>query len=81
MRTTLTPDDDVAAKLSAESRRIARPLREIVNDTLRHGLASRHTPRQQPFKLTARDLGDLKGALSLDNIQELIEQVEGPLHR
>jgi hypothetical protein len=33
------------------------------------------------FKVTARDLGNLRPGLSLDNIAELIEHVEGPLHR
>jgi hypothetical protein len=82
MRTTLTLDDDVAAKLKAESRRAGLPFREIVNETLRRGLASRRvTAQRQAFKITARDLGDLKPGLSLDNVAELIEQVEGSLHQ
>jgi hypothetical protein len=82
MRTTLTLDDDVAAKLKAESRRAGRPFREIVNETLRRGLASRHTTDQRrPFTIAARDLGELKPGLSLDNVAELIERVEGALHR
>ena len=82
MRTTLTLDDDVAAKLKAESHRANRPFREIVNDVLRRGLASRRaTAPRQGFRITARDLGELKPGLSLDNVAELIEQVEGPLHR
>ena len=40
MRTTLILDDDVAAKLKAESRRAGRPFREIVNETLRRVLAA-----------------------------------------
>jgi hypothetical protein len=82
MRTTLTLDDDVAAKLKAESRRAGRPFKEIVNETLRSGLANRRAvaPRQT-FKITARDLGDLRPGLSLDNVAELIEQAEGSLHR
>ena len=82
MRTTLTLDDDVAAKLKAESRRAGRTFREVVNDVLRRGLASqRVAAKRQPFKITARDLGDLKPGLSLDNVAELIERVEGPLYR
>ena len=82
MRTTLTLDDDVAAKLKAESRRAGRPFREIVNETLRRGLTSRRvTAQRQAFKITARDLGDLKPGLSLDRVAELIEHVEGSLHR
>jgi hypothetical protein len=82
MRTTLTLDEDVAAKLKAEARRTGRPFREIVNETLRRGLASRRVAgRREPFKAVVRDLGELRPGLSLDNIGELIEQVEGPLHR
>jgi hypothetical protein len=82
MRTTLTLDEDVAAKLRAESRRTGRPFREIVNETLRRGLASRRVARQrQSFKITARDLGDLKPGLSLDNVAELVEHVEGSPYR
>jgi hypothetical protein len=82
MRTTLTLDEDVAAKLRAESRRAGRPFREIVNETLRRGLASRRVASQrQSFKITARDLGDLKPRLSLDNVAELVEHVEGSLYR
>jgi hypothetical protein len=72
----------VAAKLKAEARRTGRPFRDIVNETLRHGLASRRVaPPRQAFKVTARDLGELKPGLSLDNVAELIEQVEGSLHQ
>jgi hypothetical protein len=82
MRTTLTLDDDVAAKLKTESQRAGRPFREIVNDALRRGLDSRRaTSQRRAFEVTARDLGDLKPGLSLDNIAELIEQAEGSLHR
>jgi plasmid stability protein len=82
MRTTLTLDDDVAAKLKAESRRAGRSFRDVVNETLRRGLASqRASSRRQPFKVEARDLGHLKPAFSLDNVAELIEQVESPALR
>jgi hypothetical protein len=71
---------DVAANLKAESRRAGRPSREIVNETLRRGLKSRRVAaRRRTFKATVRDLGNLKPGLSLDNIAELIEQVEGAL--
>jgi hypothetical protein len=82
MRTTLTLDDDVAAKLKAEQRRAGRTFREVVNDALRQGLASQRVAAQRrPFKIRARDLGDLKPGLSLDNVAELIERVEGPPYR
>jgi hypothetical protein len=82
VRTTLTIDEDVAAKLKAEARRAGRPFREVVNETLRRGLASRRVAaRQRSFKVNFRDLGNLKPGLSLDNPAELIEHVEGSLYR
>ena len=82
MRTTLTLDDDVAAKLKAEQSRAGLPFKEIVNETLRRGLASRRVAaRRQAFRVRARDLGGLRPGLSLDNVAELIEQTEGSLHR
>lgn len=82
MRTTLTLDEDVAAKLKAESRRAGRPFREVVNETLRRGLAERRAAAsRRAFKIEARDLGELRPGLSLDNVAELIELVEGPLRR
>ncbi len=82
MRTTLTLDDDVAAKLKSESRRAGRPFRDVVNETLRRGLTERPpAASRQAFKVAARDLGNLRPGLSLDNVAELIEQIEGALHR
>jgi hypothetical protein len=82
MRTTLTLDDDVAAKLQTELQRAGRPFREIVNETLRRGLESRRAIAQRrAFKVTARVLGNLKPGLSLNNIAELVEHVEGSLNR
>lgn len=82
MRTTLTLDDDVAAKLRSETRRTGKTFRDVVNETMRRGLATQSAlPRRTAFKVEPRDLGALRPGLSLDNIGELIEQVEGPLHR
>ena len=82
MRTTLTLDDDVAAKLRAVARRTGRAFREVVNDTLRRGLVRPPAAAaREPFKVKARDLGGLRPGLILDNIADLLEQVEGPLHR
>jgi len=82
MRTTLTLDEDVAARLKAEARRSGRPFRAVVNEMLRRGLTTRGSGGQRkPFKAAVRDLGDLKPGLSLDDVAGLLEQVEGPLHR
>jgi hypothetical protein len=81
MRTTLTLDDDVAAKLDADARRSGRSFKETVNHYLRLGLnARKQTKPAKPFKVQARAMG-LRPGLSLDNIGELIERIEGPLHK
>lgn len=82
MRTTLTLDEDIAAKLKAEVRRSGKPFKTVVNEVLRTGLnTGRFAARAKPFKIQARDLGALRPGLSLDNIGELLELAEGPMHR
>ena len=82
MRTTLTLDEDVAAKLQTESRRTGKTFREVVNEMLRRGLAVRSAATElEPFRVVARDLGDVLPGLSLDNVSELLDQIEGPTHR
>ena len=81
MRTTLTLDDDVAAKLDADARRSGRSFKETVNHYLRLGLNTKKTAKvKKPFKVRARSLG-LRPGLNYDDIWGLIEQVEGPDHR
>jgi predicted transcriptional regulator len=82
MRTTITLDDDVAAKLKSLARKSGLAFRQVVNDALRRGLARPPAGRARaPFTVQARDLGALRPGLRLDNVAELLEQVEGPLHR
>ena len=82
MRTTLTLDDDVAGKLKSRARRSGRSFREVVNDALRIGLAERPPASSRSrFKVKARDFGAVKAGLGLDNIGELLERLEGSLHR
>lgn len=82
MRTTLTLEKDVAARLRQLARRQGRPLKVVVNEALRAGLAAVERPasRPAPFRTTGFDLGpSLVG--SLDNIGEVIARVEGEAHR
>ncbi len=82
MRTTLTLDDDVAAKLKALTRRTGRAFRDVVNDALRRGLAQAAPARARtPFRVQARDLGRQRPGITLDNIAEVLDQIEGPSHR
>lgn len=83
MRTTLTLDEDVARRLKTEARRSGKAFRAVVNDTLRRGLESRSAGRdpEPPFVVQARDLGALRPGIGLDNVGDLLDAVEGPLHR
>ena len=81
VRTTLTLDDDVKTKLDREARKHGKSFKEAVNYYLRLGLDTQAQIKPaKPFVVRARPLG-LKPGLSYDNVGELIEQAEGPLHR
>jgi Ribbon-helix-helix protein, copG family len=81
VRTTLSLDDDVAAKLRAEVRRTGRPFKEIVNEALRLGLAPRKAPGvRRRFRVQARSLRHRRG-LDYDRTSALIEHIEGALGR
>jgi hypothetical protein len=82
VRTTLSLDEDVAARLKAEVRRSGKPFKEVVNDCLRFSLTRRRRrSAESPFVVRARDLGALRPGLSLDRVGELLEAAEGPEHR
>lgn len=75
MRTTLTLDDDVAAKLESEARRTGLSFKETVNTILRVGLdAKRGKGPREPFKVRAFDMG--KPLINIDNVQEAIDEIE-----
>lgn len=82
MRTTLTLDKDVAARLAQVARRRRKPLKTVVNEALREGLATldQARPAGRPFNTTGFDLGaSLVG--SLDDVEEVLSRVEGETHR
>jgi len=79
VRTTLTLDDDVGAKLRQEMRRSGRPFKQVVNEFLRLGLnARRELQPRRKFTVRTRPLG-LPPGLSYDNVEELLDQLDGPL--
>ncbi|HYL39103.1 MAG TPA: hypothetical protein VEV17_24510 [Bryobacteraceae bacterium] len=81
IRTTLTLDDDVHAKLKAEMRKSGKSFKETVNEALRAGLLTQRAARKaKPFKIRARNMG-LKPGYSYDQPWDLIEEIEGPGYR
>lgn len=79
MRTTLTLDDDVAAKLEAEARRTGLSFKETLNTMLRIGLAAKRGRLPRPaFKIKPLPLEPRDSNLSFDNIEALLDEVDGP---
>jgi hypothetical protein len=79
VRTTLSLDDDVARLLEKESRRTGASFKEVVNRALRLGLLATTRPARKPFAVKPRKIG-LPHGLTYDNVEELIERLEGPKH-
>ena len=81
MRTTLTLDDDVQARLEREARREGKSFKEVVNYYLRLGLTARqaYEPRKK-FTVRARPMG-LREGLSATSVARLVVELEEPSHR
>ncbi len=76
VRTTLTLDDDVAAKLADLIRETGRPFKVVVNETLRNGLnAKKALSSPDRFVVKPRRLG-LRTGFTYDNVSELLEEIE-----
>jgi hypothetical protein len=79
-RTTLTLEDDVVERLRDVSRGTGKSFKDVVNEAIRTGLDRRGDRPRARFVVKARPMG-LKPGFDLDDIEGLIERLEGPLHR
>ncbi len=75
MRTTLTLDDDVAAKLKEEMRCSGRSFKETVNAVLRNGLNTPKKNKISAFKVNPKNFRP-RTAVDYDNIGKLLEQID-----
>ena len=80
MRTTLTLDDDVARLVEKETRRTGDSFKEVVNRMLRLGIIASKQPSRKRFVVTPWKMG-LPAGLSYDNVEELLDILEGPDRR
>ncbi|MEO8050674.1 MAG: CopG family transcriptional regulator [Acidobacteriota bacterium] len=80
MRTTLSLDDDIAKLLEKETRQSGVSFKEAVNHYLRLGLTASKQRTRKQFVVKPLAMG-LPPGLSYDNVEELIEALEGPLHK
>lgn len=80
MRTTLSLDDDVARLLAKEVRRSGTSFKATVNHFLRLGLMASQRQKPKTFTVKPRALG-LPAGSSYDNVEELLERLEGAQHK
>lgn len=76
MRTTLTLERDVALALREEARRSGRPLKRVVNETLRAGLAVRKRPSGRRYRLSPVALGGVVPGVDIDKALRLADALE-----
>lgn len=82
MRTTLTLDDDVAARIERLRKTRKESLKDLVNEALREGLKHLAAPQEKraPFRTESVDLGRcLLG--NVDNVAEVLAVAEGESFR
>lgn len=76
MRTTLTIDPDVAARLDREMKRSGLGLKAVVNEALRVGLGMTDKPVEpRPFRVEAHHFGFRPG-IDLDRLNQLVDELE-----
>jgi hypothetical protein len=77
VRTTLTLDEEVAVKLREHMAETGKSFKDSVNDLLRLAIHTARKKVEPPFVVLPFKTAPLPG-LNLDNVEELLDQVEGP---
>ncbi len=75
MRTTVTLDPDVAAKLRATTRERGVSFKAALNDAVRAGLARRSTPPGRRFTVRAQPLG-IRSDIDVDKALHIAAEME-----
>ena len=76
MRTTLTLDDDVAARLREEAARQGMPFKQVVNRAIRLGLrAAGESQERTPFRVRPHAFG-LKPGIDPTKLGQLADELE-----
>jgi hypothetical protein len=76
MRTTLTIDDQVARALKELAHQSGKPLKQVVNETLRAGLSAARARRSRPYKVKPAALGGMTPGINLDKALALADAIE-----
>jgi hypothetical protein len=80
VRVTLSLDDDLAAEIQKMADRSGRSFEETLNASLRSSVPTPRAVPSKPFEVRAKALHARPG-FDFDDIEGLLEQVEGPAHR
>ena len=76
MRTTLTLEPEVAARLKNEVRRTGRSFKAVVNDALKRGLGLAGKPVRLPrFEVRPHAFG-FKAGVDLDRLNQLVDELD-----
>lgn len=75
MRTTVTLEPDVAAKLKKLARDQGVSFKEVLNTSVRRGLERGKGQSRQPYRLRTRDLG-VRPGIDLDKALRLAGELE-----
>jgi hypothetical protein len=77
IRTTVTLDDDVIVRVKEEAAKKGVAFREALNGLIRRGLMTNEV-ESKPRKLSEETINfELPPGLSVDNISELLDVLEG----
>jgi hypothetical protein len=74
MRTTVTLDPDIAAKLKQTARESGISFKEALNTTVRRGFERQET-KQQPYRVRPQNLG-VRPGVNLDKALQLAGELE-----
>ena len=77
MRTTLTIDDDIAARIEERRRTDGQSLRQVVNQLLREGLrSSERPPETRPYRTKTHKLR-LRSGFDATRFNQLVDELAG----
>ena len=77
MRTTLTLDDKLAKSLKKLAHDSGKSFKEVVNQTVRAGLAAQEAPpKPKPYRVKPSRLGGALAGIDLDKALLVAERVE-----
>ena len=76
MRTTLTIDDELAEALKELAYKSGKSVKEVVNQTLRAGLAAGRRPPAKRYRLKPVSLGGVVPGVNLDKALQLAAELE-----